>query len=457
MPHSSPIQRAIQRTIQNALRDRVRINLSWLVQLRWAATLGQLVTIATVGFVLGYDVPVAELLAVIAGGAASNVFLMRGSRRLQRVADEERVGMMGELLVASILALDIVLLTFLLLVAGGPANPFSIFYLVNLALGALMLRTLWVWALAIFVMVAYVSLFFIHQRMPGLPEIGSATPFVDLLEPRSAEPTTVLVHGTFVAIAVAALIIVYFITRLRGELESREQELTRARERQATSQRFEALATLAAGAAHELSSPLSTIAVIARELERELLSAGHADHAVEDARLVRQEVSRCRVILDRMSHEAGEMAGETMADLGLAELVNGALEEFPSAKRIVLTLAERDAGVSLRVPRRAFEQSLRSLLQNAVDASEPGRNVHLEVRAQDAGIEFVVRDWGGGMPAEVLARAGDPFYTTKEPGEGMGLGLFLVRAVVERLGGQLAFESEVGFGTTVTMTLPRVP
>jgi two-component system sensor histidine kinase RegB len=141
-------------------------------------------------------------------------------------------------------------------------------------------------------------------------------------------------EGMFAAFVVSAAFIAYFVQRVTSELARRESQLADARHARARAERLASLGTLAAGAAHELSTPLSTIAVVARELERKLAATEGEEEAAEDARLVREQVDRCRRILDQMSADAGEVRGETFVRMDLAELVSESTQGLRDADRL---------------------------------------------------------------------------------------------------------------------------
>jgi len=208
---------------------------------------------------------------------------------------------------------------------------------------------------------------------------------------------------------------------------------------------------MAAGAAHELATPLGTVALVAKELERHL--DGKEPALVEDARLIREQVGRCRAILDQMAGGAGA-AGESLSSMTVGRLLDEALTGARPEPPVTRQVAGEVAASEVRLPARAVSQALRSLLTNAQDASPPGGEVTLTavLRADVLAIDVV--DRGRGMSAEVLARIGEPFFTTKQPGRGMGLGLFLARAVFESVGGAMAIDSSEGVGTRVTVTVP---
>jgi two-component system sensor histidine kinase RegB len=262
-------------------------------------------------------------------------------------------------------------------------------------------------------------------------------------------------QGMWVAFGVGAAFIVHFLLRVRRALADRDEALAASRSLAARQERLASLATLAAGAAHELSTPLSTIAVVAKDLEREVAVPGAPATAVDDVQLMRREVERCRRILERMRVDAGDSAGERFARVAVRDLVADCVEEVGAPRRdLVVSIGDGAAALAAVVPRRAFGQALRGLVENACQASPAGSTVSLTVSGDAGRVRFEVADRGPGIPADVLARVGEPFFTTKPTGKGMGLGVFLARAVAERLGGQLAIRSAPGAGTTATLSLP---
>jgi two-component system sensor histidine kinase RegB len=227
-----------------------------------------------------------------------------------------------------------------------------------------------------------------------------------------------------------------------------------ARAQTTRQERLTSLVTLAAGAAHELATPLSTIAVVAKDLERDMQKVEKQAQATDDVRLIRREVERCRDILSRMRNEAGDAAGEPFVPVTIGALINKVVEEQSGTGPAVRSEVPSDlAACQLIVPSRAVGQALHVLLKNARDASPSGRDVSLRVERDHDYVRFEIRDEGIGMEPAVLARVGEPFFTTKPAGQGMGLGVFLARAVAERLGGTLSVASVVGQGTLASLSL----
>lgn len=409
------------------MRDAHAINLSWLLRLRWGAIVGQVALILGVHFGLGMAQRLGPLFATIAVAAASNGALGVWARRERPI----REGLLG-----SVMALDVVVLTVLLHWSGGPFNPFSALYVVHIALAAVVLRAGWTWALAGLAVSCFGALFVTSAPQPHIHDMR------------------LHLEGMWVAFALAAGFIVYFVQRVTRALAEREAELVAARAASARHEKLTALATLAAGAAHELSTPLSTIAVVARELERHLGRMGAEASPLEDVRLIREQVARCRDILTQMASDAGASQGESMVLLSPAALVEEALSGLPGRERVRAEVDARAGEARELVPAHAFARAIRGVVKNALQASGAEGRVRLALVREPEAWRLTVEDTGAGMPAEVLARAGEPFFTTKAPGEGMGLGLFLTRAVLDQLGGGLVLRSTPGEGTTVVLTWP---
>lgn len=427
--------------------ERVRINMWWLLKLRRAAVLGQLITILLVERFLAVPLDVGPLMVLIFLGLVANLGLQLWYFRSMERGNAAEWVAHGRHVLGAVLLFDVLLLFGLLYYSGGVTNPFSAFFFVNLMLGAVVLSGRWLQVVAAVAACSYAVLLLFHVPLEaiGAPVLmDAARPGLD----QRIYGLSLYAWGRFVSFLAIALISVYFVRRLIHELRDRERLLEVERQRRADARRLEALANLAAGAAHELASPLSTIAVVSRDLET---GEGVAE---EDARLIRREVGRCRKILDQMSLDAGDTVGEELVDMSPRELIEEALSKLEDTERVLVEIAEDIQGVRLRVPRTATIRSVRALIKNALDASEPESQVRVELVRSAEGWSLAVRDQGRGMDPETLERAGDPFFTTKDPGRGMGLGLFLVRTLTDRLGGRFRLSSTLGRGTVARIELP---
>jgi two-component system sensor histidine kinase RegB len=424
-------------TPHTSLRDANAINLAWLLRLRWVAICGQVVTVVAVELVLGIDLPWAPILVIIALETGSNLAFALWARRTAEVA---------EWVIGLLMAVDVLLLTGLLYVSGGAVNPFTVLYLINIALAAVVLTPRWSWGLTVFSILCF-GLLFLEEQLGTADGGGSG----------HAHHMRMHLEGMWVAFAVAAGFIVYFVQHVTRALAAREAELETARLVTARHEKLASLATLAAGAAHQLATPLSTIAIAAKELEQQLRRSESEADAAADARLIREQVERCRDILAQMAADAGESAGEPFTPVAIDHVLQLALNGLRANGAVPIAVDNLAADRQVVVPVRLISQALRALFRNAVDATRNGRPVRIRVDADEREWRVEVRDEGEGMSPPVLQRAGEPFFTTMGPHRGMGLGLFLARTVVERLGGRLDLRSVAAGGTTAVMSVPIDP
>jgi two-component system sensor histidine kinase RegB len=237
-------------------------------------------------------------------------------------------------------------------------------------------------------------------------------------------------------------------------LRKREQETLSLRDQVARDERLSSIVTLAAGAAHELGTPLGTIAVASKDLELYATDVVQNRVVAEEARLIRAEVDRCRRILQQMSARGAQPLGETPVPLGLGKALDSVKQGFAAQERDMVATEVAGDSREVVLPPDATFQALTALVRNALDASDGSQAVLLSAECVGGKLRFTVKDSGCGMPRETLDRVAEPFFTTKPPGRGMGLGTFLVRAYAESLDGSLEFESDPGVGTKVILELP---
>ena len=435
-PASAPVSREMD-FVDDAtpLNSDLAPNLAlpWVVRLRYGMVAGEAGIVLGMLYGFRLDLPLLWTFAPLSVVLASNILL--GSLRVLPLRfPQETLG--------AVFCLDTLCLTALLGLTGGPMNPFSLLYLVQITLSAVVLRKAWTWALGCLSTACFGLLFLFHMPSAAFqthhPEQGLSPHLV----------------GMWIAFVIAAALITFFTGKIGDALRIREQEILILQAQVAKNERLASLVTLAAGAAHELGTPLGTIAIVAKELERYAEKVASAPTMLEDFRLIRSEVERCRRILERMSARSAKPMGETPTNIRIRDLLIQVFDQFPESHRSVLRIELSDEDLAAVLPVQATVQSLAALVQNALDANPEQHPIVVIGMGSDSGLRIVVRDQGLGMPGSVLRRIAEPFFTTKEPGKGMGLGTFLVRTFAESLGGRVAFDSTSGEGTRVTLELP---
>lgn len=437
------------------------LTLAWLVRLRWAALLGTALVATMIGPAMHLVVPTGPLAMLGAAMGISNLAVQLGADRWIHRARP---------LLGGLLLLDGILLTVALYLTGGAANPFAASYLLLVVLAAATLgRRAGAFAVAAAVVavatvaVAHRPLVADHEHAShdhASSERASHDPHDHAGHAHVAEghhhegaATAADEHlrlharGAGVVFAVLAALVVYLVS---WALRQREVQLDALRAEKIRNERLADVGAFASSAAHELGSPLATIAVVAKELERALEEAGNPSDTVADAQTIRQQVERCREVLDELARVARGEGGEEASTIPLPTLLDEARRMSPDPERISCRLSREAERHALHAPRRALLQVLRSLLANALRAS-PGSPVELSADTVDATACIVVHDEGEGMDEELLEVAGEQPLSSRQ---GLGVGLFVGRAILERLGGTMEIDSAPGEGTRVTLRLP---
>ena len=406
----------------------------WLIRLRWATVAAEAAILLASALLVDFNFPLGRLTPLVAFSALLNILVAVWLTRR---------GVVPRGLASVGLMLDIVLLTALLEITGGPFNPFSVIYLVLVTLAALTLGRLHASGLALCSAVGYALLVYWHTTEPD-PAHHRLTDF----------PTHLFTM--WIAVAATAELAAYFIVQASNALARREQEIEAMREKAARTERLMSLTTLAAGAAHELSTPLATIALASRELERAAAADASQPGMAEDARLIRTEVDRCRTILDQISGRVGDFSAGSPEPVPIATVVADLRSRLPAGLAGRLKVNFSNGAVPMHLPPAALGQAVFSLVKNAFDATADAQScVSVDITQDGDRLRVSVHDQGHGMPPEILQRVGEPFFTTKEPGRGLGLGLFLARVFAERFGGVLSLHSKDG--TTASIELPTHP
>jgi two-component system sensor histidine kinase RegB len=414
----------------------VRHVVAWLQPTRWTTCIALWAVLAVVWLFPHLDLSLRGIRLLGLAAAICRTLVLVTSRRS---------GGSPRALLGLAFASDAVLLTGLLDITGGPFNPFIVMFVAYVWAAAVVVSPSWAAATSLVSLAGFGWLVVDHLQA-GLVEHHRLNDF-----------PTHLFTMWFAGAGVAELV-AHYVTRARAALAQQQAQVNEARERASRSERLASLTTLAAGAAHELSTPLATIAVAARELERNATRVSEpqavGSSIRDDARLIRSELDRCQAILDGMSGRAGAGLPTTLEPLAPAAIARLVQDRLADDRRHQLDVEISPEASVPSATGAEMVQAISSLLKNAFDASPADDRVLLRFAARDGLARIEVRDRGTGMPREALLRAGEPFFTTKEAGQGLGLGLFLVRTFAERSGGTLSFE--VRDGTTAILEIPAV-
>jgi two-component system sensor histidine kinase RegB len=405
---------------QKSLTHHARhLRLDTLVRLRWLAIVGQAVAVAGVRFGLGFPLPFAVCFLVIAVSVWVNLLL-----RIQYPASHR----LSDNIATALLAFDILQLAALLYLTGGLENPFAMLFLAPVLISATALtpeRTLGLGLLAIG---CATLLVLTHRPLPWFPGQSFTLPVL-------------YVTGIWTAIVLGTAFTGTYAWRVAEEARQLAQALAATELVLAREQHLSQLDGLAAAAAHELGTPLATIALVTKELIQSLPKDGPVG---EDLRLLQEQVERCRTILTKLTSMGQEEESEFLETISLSHLV----EEIVEPQRAVGfdvqvdTRGEGPEPMSRRNPGVVY--GLSNILDNATDFAESRVTIEASWSPHEVFIE--IRDDGPGYAPDILLRVGEPYVTTRsaaertedsEEGGGLGLGVFIAKTLIERSGAEL--------------------
>lgn len=402
------------------------INLHRLVIYRCLVLAGLIIGVLVVVY-RRFEFPFGPLAVIIAVFAVLNLVTWLRLRWLDRPVAEQELFLH--------LFSDVLILTAVLYFTGGPTNPFVSLFLLPLTLAAAALPGRYTWTIAAAAVLCYSLLMVWYLPLPH----GVGFNF------------NLHVLGMWFGFVLSAVLISYFAVKMSATLRERELALALARENALRDERLVALGTLAAGAAHELGTPLATMAVLVKDLEKECATT---PALVEPFWVLRDQIARCKTILSQLAISAGQTRAEGGRDEALDSYLVHTVEHWHKGRPA--------AGIhptwkgTLPPPRIIADQTLThaiiNILNNAADASEG--EVEVNGRWSDLELCLEICDRGAGLSAAANSHAGEPFFTTKPPGQGLGLGLFLAQSTIKRLGGSLELFNRQEGGACARILLP---
>ncbi len=403
------------------------INLRRLVLIRSLLVAGVLCLLAYAHFALVAAINYGALLAILVAMAIGNVVTLWLSKR----ADTQ-----NNRLYFSHLLVDVIGLSALLYFTGGGTNPFVSYYLVPLCISAALLPARFTWAIAATSLAAYSVLMVQFQPLQILtPDAG-------------AHHQTFNTHvvGMWINFFVSAVLITFFVVKMGQTLRDQRQELIDRRERSMRNDHIVAIATMAAGTAHELGTPMSTMSIVLEDMQ--------SDPAVpqDDIKLLQQQLAHCKERLQQMvataeTHQHGERTSIAI-DRFLRQLLEQWQLMRPTANYTLDITGEGEAPLIATDP--TLNQAIHNLLDNAAEACKEQISIGCSWDTQTWQLEIV--DDGGGIAQEFTVKSGQPMASSKT--DGMGLGLFLSNAIVQRYGGSLNIAALPDGGSRALLELP---
>jgi two-component system, sensor histidine kinase RegB len=409
-----------------------RISLRRLVLIRWVAIAGQAVTLLTVHFGFGFHLPLLPAFAIVGCSVVLNLFITLYRRAATRLGEREAAVSLGY---------DLLQLGLLLYLTGGLENPFAILIVAPVTVAATLLSQRPVIALAVFAVAVITLLALWHLHLPWRQDTAH------LVFPPE------LVLGLWAALVLATVFIGGYTWSVAAEARRLRDAVAATQLALAREQQVSAVGALAAAAAHELGSPLATIAVVAKELVHDLSpDSPHAD----DAQLLLSQSERCREILAQLARHPDEEGATPYTRLPISALVEaaGALYHDPRVRLIFATTGETASDEPLVTRSPEIMHGLNNLIANAVQFAS--REVSVTIHWDKATVTVEIADDGPGFPAHLVSRLGEPYLSTRAGDSNhMGLGIFIAQSLLERSGASLVFDNLVEGGAHIVISWQR--
>lgn len=407
-------------------------NLKRLLLIRTLALCGLAGACAASFWLLQLSLPYNTLLWILAVVAVITAFTWIRLHQLWPVTNTE---FFGQLLI------DLMSTGLLLYFSGGASNPFISYLLIPVCIAAATLKTLPSSLIACAALAIYSSLLFFNLPIPAL------APSHD----HHAAPMNLHIVGMWLNFVISALLITYFVAAMAKALRQQQEQIHHHREDNLRDEQLLATATLAAGTAHELGTPLSTMKVLLKEMQQDYCDSDHKNLS-EDLQLLSTQLNQCSCTLKQLVHKAEQAKDGQLPLQPVKTFCQQILDRW------LLLNPSVDAGIHYREENPEVEshfhptiaQSMLNLLNNAADA-EP-RGIEVSVTISNAELQLCIEDNGPGIPLELADKIGTPFIGSKE--KGFGLGLFLSHATINRCGGSIRLYNRKEGGTLTELKLP---
>ena len=401
------------------------LNLNQLVVLRSLVILAQIIAVLTATLYFHVELAIIPILSIISLFVLINLFTYIKLKQGLQATDQ---------VIFFQLLFDVVALTVLLYLTGGSSNPFVSFLLIPLAISAAVLPARYSWLMTGCAVISY-TLLMIY--------------FVPISH-HTEHDFKLHIIGMWVGFLISATLIAYFVTKMGKTLREQDRSLANAREQALKDDRLVALGTLAAGAAHELGTPLGTMAILLHELQR---NKEMPDKVLSQLDILEAQIDRCKEILTNLSTSAGHLRADTGRKIKLDEYISKLFTDWKNENTNIKLDIKKQTGADINiVADQTLTQAVNNILSNAVDAKAD--TIHIKYSWDESLFTLDIEDNGEGLNEEAEKHAGEPFFTTKAPNSGMGLGLYLAKAALSRYGGELKLQNNKEGGVKATLLLP---
>lgn len=435
-----------------------RQNLRWLFILRNLMLLAEFLLIFISVYGLGIRLPREQLWLVLISVAAVNVYTW------MRLQTNDQV---SELEIFSQIAIDVVAIASILYLTGGASNPLTWVFLLPLIITAIMLPQSYAWYMVILTASTYTVLITYNIPLPSIePHMPDPEQMVNLSsadshvlmqqahEMRDRHYYNLHMFGMWLGFVFSAGLVAFFVVELSKTLRFQERSLSEARENALRDERVISLGTLAASAAHDMGTPLGTIAIMAHELKSE-----YPEHRFPDLHekmlIMQEQIDRCKQALSVMSATAGEMRAESGRAMHFSDYLDNLINQWRTHKPgVKLNFFINPAVVEEAsiIAERTLTHSIINILNNAAEASPSDFGIELHAAWDLEHATLKIRDFGTGLPPEIIQLGGKLPVTSSKLG--LGVGLFLAYSAISRLGGKINFYNLETQGACVEITLP---
>lgn len=428
-----------------------RENLNWLFILRNFMLSAESVLIIITVYGLNINLPQEQLWLAILSISAVNLYTW------MRLQTDDPV---TELELFSQLCIDVIAITSLLYMTGGASNPITWVFLVPLIITAIILPQAYTWYMVILTTTMYTLLVGYNIPLPSIephiirPELVTPATMHQLHQIQDKHYFSLHIFGMWFGFVFSAGLVAYFVVELAKTIRERERRLAEARENNLRNERIVALGTLAASAAHDMGTPLGTMAIVTHELLQE--NPEHRNPELyQRLQIMQQQILRCKEALCMMSISGGKMRAESGQMMPTINYLDSILNQWrahnPTTKLNLLINPNIQVNARI-IAEQTLTHAIMNILNNAAEVSPPSKGIDFEAEWDRNMLTIIIRDYGPGIPEKILDSIGKhPVNSNKQ---GLGVGLFLTCSTIKRLNGTIEFQTMSPCGTSVKIELP---